>query len=577
MRKRIGLKIFIMLAIMIAASVVSSAVSFRAMNSMNKVSEEISDKYIAGIQNIGSLAAALEREQKFVNLLSSSAADELYEQIFKSLADTRQEITGYLEKTEEIINYVGSSDMTGSFNEVKSQHDKFISISNEIIDLYKSGKKQLSAEKSATELVSVIDGISEAVNKAQTSFAKIADEKQLEQTSEYDKGTAIISDMLLINIAIAIIILAIIIFTIVMPAKNASREIKRLIADIDAGKGDLTKRVKVRTKDEVGQMTEGINNLIECLQNILRSIQNETANLEISVKEIEDKVHISDTNINEASSTTQELAASMEEVTSTLAQINENTAEILEAADIMNERALEGSEMAEAIKETAGQMNDNAQSSKSLTDQKVNNIYSELQEALENSKSVDKINELTGQILDIAGQTNLLALNASIEAARAGEAGKGFAVVADEIRVLADTSRNTANNIQEISGLVIEAVEQLTRNAENMIEFVSVTVLGDYEEFVKSTTEYKRDAENINAIINEFAISSGELKKTMETVNSALDGISSTVDVSAQGVTNVADNANDLVDAISQILNQVEGNKAIADKLMKETGKFSSI
>lgn len=577
MRKRIGLKIFIMLAVMIAASVVSSAVSFRAMNNMNKVSEEISDKYVAGIQNIGGLAASIEREQKFVNLLSSSAADELYEQIFKSLTDTRQEITGYLEKTEEITNYIGSSDIIGSFNEVKTQHNNYISLSDEIIDLYKSGKKQLAAEKSSTELVTVINGISEALGNAQASFTKTSDDKQLEQSAEYKKGTAIISDMLLINIALALIILAIIIFTIAMPAKSASKEIKRLINDIDDCKGDLTKRIKVRTKDEVGQMTEGVNNLIECLQNILRAIQSETANLEVSVREIESELHISDTNINEVSSTTQELAASMEEVTSTLAQLNGNTSEILEAADIMNERALEGSDMAKTIKETAQQMNDNAQSSKDLTDQKVNSIYSELQEALENSKSVDKINELTGQILEIAGQTNLLALNASIEAARAGEAGRGFAVVADEIRVLADTSRNTANNIQEISGLVIDAVEQLTRNAENMIEFVSVTVLGDYEEFVRSTTEYKRDAENINAIINEFAISSGELKKTMAAVNSALDGISSTVDASAQGVTNVADNANDLVDAISQILSQVEGNKAIAEKLMVETNKFSNI
>ena len=112
-------------------------------------------------------------------------------------------------------------------------------------------------------------------------------------------------------------------------------------------------------------------------------------------------------------------------------------------------------------------------------------IHKDVAEAVEASKSVNEIEKLTENILNIATQTNLLALNASIEATRAGEAAQGFAVVADEIRQLADSSRETANNIQEISGKVIEAVNNLSANATEMIRFVDEKVALDYDNFVK--------------------------------------------------------------------------------------------
>lgn len=103
----------------------------------------------------------------------------------------------------------------------------------------------------------------------------------------------------------------------------------------------------------------------------------------------------------------------------------------------------------------------------------------------------EKINELTNNILNIASQTNLLALNASIEAARAGEAGRGFAVVADEIRNLAENSRDTANDIQNISVLVTEAVRVLSENAEEMLKFVGTDVIKDYDGFVDVVNQYQ--------------------------------------------------------------------------------------
>lgn len=392
-----------------------------------------------------------------------------------------------------------------------------------------------------------------------------------------DTGYTAIAAMSVVGILIVIFIMIMTIVTVANPAKKAKNQIESLIENINSNKGDLKHRIQVKSKDEIAEIVKGVNNLLDCMQQILKAIKIESSHLNEAIVEIEGKVSESDANINDVSSTTEQLSASMQEVTSTVIQINEDASSILEACEMMNERAIEGSNMAQSIKKSAEVMNENAENSKSLTDKTVNEIYTGLQVALESSKDVNKINELTGQILDISSQTNLLALNASIEAARAGEAGKGFAVVADEIRVLADNSRDTANNIKEISNMVTSAVDQLVSNAEMMIEFVSVNVLNDYEDFVKSTQEYKRDADNINSIINEFAVSSGELKQTMQHVNDALDGISVTIDESSQGVTNVANNANGLVQAMSIIIDQLNNSKVIADKLNKETQRFTNM
>ena len=129
-----------------------------------------------------------------------------------------------------------------------------------------------------------------------------------------------------------------------------------------------------------------------------------------------------------------------------------------------------------------------------------------MQEALENSKSVEKVAQLTEEILNISSQTNLLTLNASIEAARAGEAGKGFAVVADEIRQLADSSRETANNIQSINEMVIRAVQGLMKSSEEIIAYINKTILPDYESFVKSGQQYSEDAAmNVDSLVHAIS------------------------------------------------------------------------
>ena len=162
-----------------------------------------------------------------------------------------------------------------------------------------------------------------------------------------------------------------------------------------------------------------------------------------------------------------------------------------------------------------GETRKNVASNKQNTTKVIENIQSALEVAVEESKSVSKIQELTQGILDIASQTNLLALNASIEAAIAGEAGKGFAVVADEIRNLADNSQQAASGIQEISVLVINAVSKLVDNANEMLRFMETNVIKDYDSFVEIMNQYQIDTNELNQLIAQFASEASELVETM--------------------------------------------------------------
>ena len=376
-----------------------------------------------------------------------------------------------------------------------------------------------------------------------------------------------------IMIILAIIVIVVLTRSVISPTKRASKKLNEILTDMNNNQANLKVRIPVEKKDEVGELVNGINTFMESLDNIMEEVKNNSIQLNRSVDNVTTNVADVNANTNDISASMQELAASMEEVSSTITTVIENTVTVDDNISDMAEQSKSVMGYVEEMKKRAYEMKEAAEGNKVSTSEIVATIGADLQIAIENGNKVENINELTGEILSISNQTNLLALNASIEAARAGEAGKGFAVVAEEIRQLADSSRNAATKIQEISLMVTDAVSKLMNCANDMMSYNKV--LPDYNDFVSNGIQYDEDALYIHEVMGNFEQKTNKLNDTMASMVESFHGISKAIEESTIGVTSVADNTSDLVKKVSDISEEIISNKEIANTLREEAEKFA--
>jgi methyl-accepting chemotaxis protein len=279
----------------------------------------------------------------------------------------------------------------------------------------------------------------------------------------------------------------------------------------------------------------------------------------------------------DVSSVMEELSASMEEVASSVSDVNTNTVDVDSHVVELAEDAERVKNYTDGMQKRAHDLEQMAVGNKQNASNVINEILVTLKQAIEDSKSVDRVNDLTDEILNISSQTNLLALNASIEAARAGDAGKGFAVVADEIRQLADSSREAANKIQTINNMVVAAVKQLISSSDTIIDYINENVLPDYDNFVDSGKQYREDATYVNEVVVRFSEMSAQLRELVQSITESMDGISAAVEESANGVSNAALSTTDLVKDINQISDEMKNNNEVTGILKQQTEIFSKL
>lgn len=306
-------------------------------------------------------------------------------------------------------------------------------------------------------------------------------------------------------------------------------------------------------------------------------VEDSSDKMAVAVTKTTDAANHTNDSATNVSAVTEELAASMQTISSNLDEISDGSEGILIHIKEISENAGTGALEMLDIKKKAENMHADALASKKKSADTFSSVGDTLKQAVEDSKSVDRIDALTSNILEISSQTNLLALNASIEAARAGEAGKGFAVVADEIRKLADDSKNTANSIQEISQTVTMSVKRLADSASEMLDFVDTTIINDYDKFVDIIDKYRRDTEEISKTLSRFAEQTSSIERTMESMSEGINNISRSVDDSSNGITGVAQEATNLVMIMSDIMEQTKINKEISDTMGKELDRFEKI
>lgn len=380
-----------------------------------------------------------------------------------------------------------------------------------------------------------------------------------------------------LQLAMVIVTIIVTYVSVVKPLQKTQKQLNDMIEKLEKNEGNLEERIETKKEDEIGRLIFGINMFLDKLQVIMKRIEGHSISLDGASGNIIKKVESSAESAGELSEETVKLCNEIDAISDAVEMITGDMKQLEAGSSEIEKASADGKEYTVHMKERANEIQALAGNSKNASKEITSSLEKDLRTSVESSKSVNVIKTLTEDILSIASQTNLLALNASIEAARAGDAGKGFAVVADEIRQLADSSREAANNIQNINGMVIVAVKELTKNSNEMIDYIKNNVMEDYVGFVKSGHQYSNDAVHVSEIVSKFNDMASSIKSSMSNVAESLDGISSAIEESTNGITTVATNTTDLVAGIEDISSEMTTNEQISNELKDEADRFVTL
>lgn len=398
-------------------------------------------------------------------------------------------------------------------------------------------------------------------------------------TADYDDIMAPVDKARNLAIVVAVLLLVIssvvayfVTSMIVKPLMRLSGVIEQT-AEFDfrpTGTAELAKR-----KDEVGVMFKAARAMRDSLREMVGEIDSASTRISDNVNELQNVTNEVNSMCTDNSATTQELAAGMEETAATTESIYANIGYMQTGAKDITALSESGDRLSGEIMERAQSLHDKTTEATRRTRETFDSVKERSDRAIEDSKAVSKINELTEAIMAISSQTSLLALNASIEAARAGEAGRGFAVVATEIGSLAQQTSKAVTDINGIVGEVNTAVSNMAGCLEETGDFLEKTVLTDYQEFSEVSEQYSEDAKSFKQSMNDVHVSIVNLTESIEKISDAISGINSTVGESTVGVTDIAGKTTDMVTSTSRTSDLVEESLACIEQLREVVNKFT--
>lgn len=574
-RQGTSIRVLILVPVLILGlvSIISNVFAIKNIQGVNAKATTITDEYMESLIKLNSIQEEMQSiHQNALSHIIATNFDTMIS-IVDNIKTKEADLDEKLAAFEEQI----SAEETDTYKDLMSNYENFkIAVVNVIA--YSANTKASDAYALANgELATYAANMTEDMDKIISETSDNSDATRAHLREVYK--TSIATNLITITVSVLAVLAAVfgVSKLVISPLKHAEKEIDGIINDIEKREGDLTKRVTVARVGEVGSLGTGINMFMEKMQHIFGVLSKDSEKMDSVVNEVMESVQTSNDSASDLSALTEELSATMQEVSSNASLINNNASDVRNEVSIIAEKSAELSQFSQEMMEHAENMQSSAKENMQTTSAKINEILDILNQAIEESKSVNQVNSLTNDILSISSQTNLLSLNASIEAARAGEAGKGFAVVAGEISDLAESSRQTANRIQEINTVVTNAVHNLAEHAQGLVTYMNESILPEFENFVDSGNQYKENATYIESTMKEFEQKTEDLKRGAVEIADSINSITNAIDEGVKGVNGVAESTQLLVTDMEKITKRMEENKQISSELQNETAIFTKI
>lgn len=283
----------------------------------------------------------------------------------------------------------------------------------------------------------------------------------------------------------------------------------------------------INCKSEVGQIATALDSLSDSFQDIVQTLGTCSESLTKSATRMSDSSGILIQCVEENATATEQFAEHTEKVNETVRQVDDGIAEIADVVSQVESKIHIGNDRSAELMKKVLEMRETASASLENTKNKIAENHSAIQQAMVNLQSLTQIDEMANQILEITSQTNLLSLNASIEAARAGEAGRGFAVVAGEIGNLANSSSQTATEIQTICSETRQNISNVQACFDNIIDFMQNDIRVQFEDFVDATNQYNTSIAQIQEIIQEMNECSNMFVQAVSSIQNQIDSVQS--------------------------------------------------
>lgn len=395
-----------------------------------------------------------------------------------------------------------------------------------------------------------------------STYYYMADRGWLFMVSDNQKEIYASADKMTVSLTVfciaALLVLIVVSFVIVRRMLRPMKSIKEGIVSLQnfhiADNKEIQKYCS--RNDEIGSIANATEVLIHSLQEIAGTLRDCCTTLEDKADNLHKSSYELVTDVTDNIATTKKLSDALETTNTVVSNVNSEIGNIDSVVGLILDNIAVSIQTSNSVIGSAQDMQVKADDAYRNGQDTLIQTKSSVEEAISSLSSLTKINELASEILNIAGQTNLLSLNASIEAARAGEAGRGFAVVAGEIGTLADTSSNTASNIQAICSETNDSIKVVNNCFNSIISFIEEEVVGQFKDFAEKSADYR--------------VAVNTIKKQLDDVNSAVKQLETSVRQISQNVIEVNNITGENQSAITAIVQKNESTAQIADTIQEQ-------